>query len=142
MNVQAEILLEGKAFDKAFQEFKTKLQNSGIDIFSLKTEQPNELSTDALKESKYFLIGSDDAVSENICYRHNAQLIINELATGFTNVESVRIWPYHFDTGTCITVARNGNGDATKTIGLGWAISDSMAPEPYFCKIHIDTGGR
>ncbi len=132
LNVQAEILLEGKSFDEAFQEFKTKLQNLGIDISGLKTEQPYELSTDALKEGKYFTIGSDDAVSENIRYRHNARLIINELAAEFTDVELVRIWPHHFDTGTFATIAQNGKGNAAKTIGLGWAIPDSMVHEPYF----------
>ncbi len=130
--VQAEILLEGKSFDEAFQEFKTKLQNSGIDISGLKTEQPYELSTDALKEGKYFTIGSDDAVSENIRYRHNALLIINELSAKFTDIEPVRIWPHHFDTGTFATIARNEKGEASKTIGLGWGIPDSMVSEPYF----------
>ncbi|GET24417.1 hypothetical protein [Prolixibacter sp. NT017] len=131
-HAQAEIPLDGKSFGDAFQEFKTKLQNSGIDISGLKTEQPYQLSTDALKEGKYFAIGSDDAISENIRYRNNARLIINELAAGFTDVEPVRIWPHHFDTGTFATLARNAKGSASKTIGMGWAIPDSMVSEPYF----------
>jgi len=131
LNVQAEIPLEGKTFDEAFHEFKTKLKNSGIDISGLKTEQPYELPTGGLKEGKFFNAGEQET-TENIRYRHNARLIINELATRFTDVEPVRIWPHHFDTGTFATIARNEKGDATKTIGLGWAIPDNMVAEPYF----------
>lgn len=131
LNVQAEITLEGKSFDKAFQEFKTKLQHSGIDISGLKTEQPYELPTGGLKEGKFFKAGEQET-TENIRYRHNAGLIINELAAKFTDVEPVRIWPHHFDTGTFITLTRNEKGDATKTIGLGWAVPDSMVAKPYF----------
>ncbi|MBW6537035.1 MAG: hypothetical protein K0B11_18655 [Mariniphaga sp.] len=130
--VKAKISLEGKTFQEVFQEFKTALQNLGINVSQLKTEQPYELPTGGLKEGKYFAIESDDAVSENIRYRHNAQLLISELAARFSDVEPVRIWPHHFDTGTFATVARVEKGGASKTIGLGLAIPDSMVPEPYF----------
>jgi len=129
---KAEISLKGKTFQQAFQEFKTALQNQNIDVSDLKTEQPYELPTDALNEGKYFSIGGEDAVSENIRYRHNAQLLISELTVRFSDVEPVRIWPHHFDTGTFATIARNEKGGASKTIGLGLAIPDRMVPEPYF----------
>jgi hypothetical protein len=131
-NLKAEISLEGKTFQQAFQEFKTTLQNQGIDVSELNTKQPYELPTGGLKEGNYFAIGSDNAVTENIRYRHNAELLINEMAKQFKDVESVRIWPHHFDTGTFATVVRNEKGGASKTIGLGLAIPDSMVPEPYF----------
>lgn len=130
-NVKTEISLEGNTFQKAFQEFKTALQNQGIDVSELKTEQPYELPTSGLKEGKFFNAG-ELATNENICYRHNAQLIINELVNQFKNVEPVRIWPHHFDTGTFATIEKNEKGEASKTIGLGWAIPDSMVSEPYF----------
>ncbi|MGC9353702.1 MAG: hypothetical protein ACP5D9_07675 [Mariniphaga sp.] len=131
-NSKTEVSLEGKTFQEDFQEFKTALQNQGIDVSELNTKQPYELPTGGLKEGNYFAIGSDDAVAENIRYRHNAGLLINEMAKQFKDVEPVRIWPHHFDTGTFATVARNEKGGASKTIGLGWAIPDSMVPEPYF----------
>jgi hypothetical protein len=131
-NLKAEISLEGKTFQETFQEFKTALQNQGIDVSELNTKQPYELPTGGLKEGNYFAIGSDDAVAENIRYRHNAELLINEMAKQFKDVEPVRIWPHHFDTGTFATIARNEKGAASKTIGLGLAIPDSMVPEPYF----------
>ena len=145
--VNVEILLDGKTFSDAFQEFKTKLKNNGIDISELKTKQPYELPVDSLKDGKYFSIKSVDAVNENIRYRQNAELIINEFATGFKDIEPIRIWPHHFDTGTFASLERNGKGEATKTIGLGWAIPDSMVSEPYYylsfwSKIPINTGGN
>lgn len=129
---KAEISLEGKTFQEAFQEFKAVLQIQGIDVSDLNTEQPYELPTGGLKEGKYFAIDSDDAVAENIRYRHNAELLINEMAKQFKDVEPVRIWPHHFDTGTFAAIARNEKGAASKTIGLGLAIPDSMVNEPYF----------
>ena len=129
---KAEIFLEGKTFPQAFQDFKVVLQNQRIDILQLKTDQPYELPIDGLKEGNYFAIGSDDAVAENIRYRHNAELLINEMAKQFKDVEPVRIWPHHFDTGTFAAIDWNEKGAASKTIGLGLAIPDSMVNEPYF----------
>jgi hypothetical protein len=128
---KAEIRLEGKTLDEAFNEFKEALQSLGIDVSGLKTEQPYDLPTNGLREGKFFNPG-ELATSENIRYRHNARLIINELAKRFNDVEPVRIWPHHFDTGTFATIVRNEKGASSKTIGLGWAIPDSMVLEPYF----------
>ncbi len=128
----AEIFLEGKTFQEAFEEYKTGLQNQGVDVSGLKTEQPYELPTGGLKDGKYFAMGREEAVSENIRYRHNARLLLNELAEKFTDVEPVRIWPHHFDTGTFATLEKNEKGAASKTIGMGWAIPDGMVSDPYF----------
>lgn len=129
---KTEILLAGKTFETVFQELKNELQKLGVDVTTLKTEQPYQLSFDALQEGRYFTKGEVEMVNENIRYRQNANLIINELAAEFKEVEPVRIWPHHFDTGTFATIARNEKGVATKTIGLGWAIQDKMVSEPYF----------
>jgi hypothetical protein len=40
----------------------------------------------------------------------------------------IRVWPHHFDTGAVIAL----NKDATRSVGLGMAIADSMVPEDYF----------
>ncbi|WP_303918686.1 hypothetical protein [Draconibacterium sediminis] len=130
-NTKTELPLEGLTFDKAFNEFKGALQSLEIDVSGLKIEQPYDIPTNGLSEGKFFNPG-ELATSENIHYRHNARLIINELAKLFNDVEPVRIWPHHFDTGTFATIARNEKGASSKTIGLGWAIPDSMVSEPYF----------
>lgn len=127
-----DIPLNGKTFEDCFQDLKSNLEKLGVDVSGLLTKQPYDLSPDSLKDGKYFSVGNKEAVRENILYRHNAGIIINELTARFEDVEPVRIWPHHFDTGTFITLARNGNGDVAKTIGLGWAIPDSMVAEPYF----------
>jgi hypothetical protein len=75
-NVADEISLDGLTFPDAFQEFKTKLKNNGINISELKTEQPYQLPTDSLKEGKYFF-DAHEANQENIFYRHNAEMIVN-----------------------------------------------------------------
>ncbi|NOR74332.1 MAG: hypothetical protein GQ525_04155 [Draconibacterium sp.] len=57
---------------------------------------------------------------------------MTELVEYFSNTIPVRIWPHHFDTGSFFTVEKNSNRKASQTIGLGWAIPDSMVNEPYF----------
>ena len=131
MEVVKELSLIGKSFDEVFQEFKALLGNLKIDISGLKTEQPFELTTDSLKEGKYFF-DAQKANQENIFYRHNAEVIISEMAARFKDAIPVRIWPHHFDTGTFAPIATNKKGDTSKTIGIGWAIPDSMVDEPYF----------
>ncbi len=87
---------------------------------------------DLLKDGFCSHVHLAEMVDESIRYRHNAELVMKEFAPTFSTVEPVRIWPHHFDTGTFATLVRNKKGETSKTIGLGWAIPDSMVEEPYF----------
>ena len=44
----------------------------------------------------------------------------------------LKIWPHHFDTGAVFIISEDENGDASQTIGIGFAIPDSMVDEPYY----------
>jgi len=125
------IQLNNKSFEEAFEELKKVLLNEGVDISNIKTEQPYELPTKWLTDGK-FSTTNKLAFANNSILRHNAEIIITELIAYFNDAIPVRIWPHHFDTGTFFTVSKNSKGEATQTIGLGWAIPDDMVNEPYF----------
>jgi len=125
------IQLNNKTFVQVFGELKQILLNKGVDVSEIRTEQPYELLTQSLFDGK-FLIANKLAFINNSVLRHNAEITINELTAYFSDAIPVRIWPHHFDTGTFFTVNKNSNGEASQTIGLGWAIPDGMVNEPYF----------
>ena len=125
------IQLNGKTFEEAFDELKQILQNEGVDVSEIKTEQPYKLPTQWLSDGKFSTV-KKLAFANNSILRHNAETIMTELVEYFSNAIPVRIWPHHFDTGSFFTVTKNSNGESSQTIGLGWAIPDDMVNEPYF----------
>ena len=131
-SVISEIPLEGQTFPEILIEYKKQLHRAGADVSLLKTEQPYELPTDSLDEGMFFTAGPQEAVIENIKYRHNASLVLNELRAGYAGACPVYTWPNHFDTGFSFPVEHNREGRETKTIGMGWAIPDHIVDEPYF----------
>lgn len=132
MTVVSEIPLEGQTFPEALIEFKKELQKAGADVSLLKTDQPYELVMDSLDEGMFFATGPKEAVKENIRYRHNASLVLNEVRTGYAGACPVYIWPNHFDSGFSFPVEHSKEGKETKTIGMGWAIPDHIVDEPYY----------
>lgn len=127
-----EISLTGKTKQTVFDELKDTLASLGIDVSNFKNELHYEIPPHKLDKDALFSVDNKLYFQENTFYRHNAEIIINEVAGGFDDVEPVRIWPHHFDTGTFIAVAHNEKGELSKSIGLGWTISDGMVDEPYY----------
>ncbi len=132
LTVISKILLEGRTFPEVLIEFKKELHKTGADVSLLKTDQPFDLPADSLDKGMFFTTGPQDAVIENIKYRHNANLVLNEVRSGFAETCPVYIWPNHFDTGFSFPVEHNREGKETKTIGMGWAIPDNIVDEPYY----------
>lgn len=125
------IRLNDKTFGQSLEELKQVLLVEGVNISDLKTEQPYNLPEEFLVIGK-FSTSNETAFQNSSNLRYNAELLISELASQFSETIPVRIWPHHFDTGTYFPVDKNEKGEATQTIGLGWAIPDGMVNEPYF----------
>ena len=133
MTVKREVPLDGNTFPEALIEFKKELYSvTGADVSLIRTEQPYELPAVPSEEGLFFKKGSEDAVTENINYRYNANLVMNELRAGYTGTSPVYVWPNHFDTGFSFPVEHTKDGKISKTIGMGWAIPDEYVNEPYF----------
>ncbi|MBA7557237.1 hypothetical protein ES705_49981 [subsurface metagenome] len=91
-----------------------------------------QIPTHNLDKGSPFLVNDKKYLQENTFYRHNAEIVLNEIVEEFEKAEPVRVWPHHFDTGSFIPIAYNGKGSVSKSVGLGWAIPDSMENEPYY----------
>lgn len=129
---KSEISLVGKITQQVFEEVKQTFAEFGVDTSNLKNELHYEVPTHDLINGASFTIKEKKLFQENTFYRHNAEVILNEIAAGFEDTDSVRVWPHHFDTGTFIPFAHNDKGELSQSIGIGWTIPDSMVNEPYY----------
>ena len=131
-NIKNVIVLEGKTKQNVFVELAQNLADLGIDVIDFKNELHYEIPSHQLDKGAVFSIKNENTFIENTNYRHNAKIILNEIAQLFEQEEPIRIWPHHFDTGAFFVVGKNEKGETTKTIGIGLAIPDSMVEEPYY----------
>lgn len=131
LNSLTTIEIIGKTKEQVFSKLKQAFKQQAIDVTKFSQELHYKIPENGLDRNGLFLKPKIDYLQENTLYRHNAQIILEDLASQFKNAELVRIWPHHFDTGTYVPLAYN-NGNVLKSYGLGWAIPDSMVNEPYF----------
>ncbi len=130
--IKKTISLNGKTKNAVFAELAQNLADLGIDVSNFKNELHYQIPEHPIANGGVFSTANSDELIENTKLRHNANIILNEIASEIENAEPVKIWPHHFDTGSFITVATNSKGEASQTIGIGYAIADSMVNEPYF----------
>lgn len=126
------ISLNGKSKNQVFEELKQTLATFGNDVSKFTKELHYEIPSHDLDNGSTFNIDDSESFSENILYRHNSEIILNNIATDFSNASSVRIWPHHFDTGSYIPIEFNSKNEVVKSFGIGWAVPDSMINEPYY----------
>lgn len=129
---KGEIHLNGKTKAQAFNELKQTLAKFDFDISALKNKMHYEIPTHNLDKNQSFSTRDESLFRENTVYRHNAEIVLNEIIAGNQQAESVRIWPHHFDTGSFIPISQNSQNKVSSSIGIGWAIPDSMITEPYY----------
>lgn len=129
---RSEIELDGKTKLAAFEELKQSFRDLGVDIADFTNELHYEIPEHSLDKGSVFSLKNKSSFIENANYRHNAKLILNSIAALIDQKESVRIWPHHFDTGAYFVLSKNEKAEATQTIGIGFAIPDSMVAEPYY----------
>lgn len=131
-NAKKVIPLEGKPKQKVFDELSQNLADLGIDVTNFENELHYEIPTHQLDKGAVFSIKNKNDFVENANYRHNAKIVLNEVAQLFEQKELIRIWPHHFDTGAFYTISRNEKEESAQTIGIGLAIPDTMVDEPYY----------
>lgn len=131
LNSILKIELIGKSKEQVFSELKEAFHQQDIDITKFSQELHYEIPETGLDRNGLFFKPDIVYLKENLFYRQNAQIVLEEFANQFKNAEPVRIWPHHFDTGTYVPLAYE-NDNVSKSYGLGLAIPDSMVNEPYF----------
>ena len=131
-NTLETISFDGKSKKQAFAELKSTLSSLRIDTSNFTDQLHYEIPTHPLDNGALFSVQNEKYFIENLNYRHNARLVLTEIAANIDNAEAVKIWPHHFDTGSFISFSKNEKGEVSQTIGLGFAIPDSMVDEPYY----------
>jgi len=126
------IKIEGKTKNAVFKELAQNLADLGVNVTDFINELHYEIPKHKLNDGAVFSIVNKNYFVENAKYRHNAKIVLNEIAQLFKSDESIRIWPHHFDTGAYYVIGKDDTGNATQTIGIGFAIPDSMVNEPYY----------
>lgn len=129
---RSELVLAGKSKQQVFEQLKQNLSDLGLDVSKFTNELHYTLPDHELDKNATFSTGDQKYNQENILYRHNAEIVLIEIAAKYKKSEPVRIWPHHFDTGSFVSIEINADGGTSKSIGLGWAIPDSMVNEPYY----------
>lgn len=130
--VKSVIDLDGKTKDFVFNELKNELTELGVSTIKFKNKLHYEIPSHPIDSGSIFSIKDQQTFEEITRQRHNANIVLSELAMEYEQAEAVRIWPHHFDTGTFIPVSKNHKGKLSQSIGLGWAMPDSMVSEPYY----------
>ena len=131
-NVVKTVLLDGKTKEQGFSLLKNTLKSLGTDTSALKNELHYEIPLHALDKGAAFSVSDKKCFNENLLYRVNARLVLQQVVSGLKNAELVKIWPHHFDTGSFVSFSNDETGNISQTIGLGLAIPDGMVNEPYF----------
>lgn len=131
-NAVKQISLEGKNKQEAFNELKQCLSDLGVDVMDFKNKLHYEIPPHPLDRKRAFSITNEEDFIENAKYRHNAKIVLNEVAALFKQKEPIRIWPHHFDTGAFYVIKKDEEGEAIQTIGIGMAVPDAMVDEPYY----------
>ena len=126
------ISLIGKTKQRVFDELKQSLLELGVNVTNFKNELHYEIPVHPLDKGAVFYVKNESDFVENANYRLNAKIVLNEIAKEFKQKEPIRVWPHHFDTGAFYVISKNEKGDATQTIGVGFAIPDIMVKEPYY----------
>ena len=127
-----EMNLEGKSKEEVFEELKTTLASLEFDVLEFKNELHYKLPDHFLDKGSSFIVDDPELFKENTKFRHNAEIVLNEIVATFDGGGTVKIWPHHFDTGALFIISEDENGDASQSIGIGFAIPDSMVDEPYY----------
>lgn len=126
------IPLVGKTTSWAFNDMKQILDEQGIDTGNLKNKLHYDLPDHPLNHDADFDATDHASIQELISQRHNANLVLHKIVEKYRETEPIRTWPHHFDTGSLIPVEHNDSGQLSMSLGIGWAIPDTMISEPYF----------
>jgi len=132
LEIQKQFALEGKSRANIYKMLRKMLFDSGLDITNLKDELHYEIPDHPIAHDGIFSFNDEEGFEENNLYRRNAKIILNEIIRPIKKAGPIRIWPHHFDTACMIPIGYNEQHELNQSIGLGFAIPDSMIDQPYF----------
>ncbi|MCB0558010.1 MAG: hypothetical protein H6573_14820 [Lewinellaceae bacterium] len=146
INENAEALgvfpLSGQTKTTAISFVRTQARHFGKKEEDIQPITHFSLPEHGLDKGNPFMMTDPAHFQELARYRHNAQLMLTEIAKGYEYASAVATWPHHFDTGSAITVKFDDQSNPTKTVGIGLAPADGMVGEFYFYVNHWQKEGK
>lgn len=91
LNSLTTIEITGKTKEQVFSELKQAFKQQGIEVTEFLQELHYEIPEDGLDRNGLFLKPKFNYLKENTLYRHNAQIILEDLASQFKNAEPLGI---------------------------------------------------
>lgn len=119
-------------FQSAFDFIKKSLENHGFNTGVFLPEMHYEIPGFDFNPDYIFKKPSKQSLEFHIALRNNFQVISKLFTSVFTSTSEVLIWPHHFDSAVLIYSGGSNLDGKESTVGLGLAIADDVAPEPYF----------
>jgi hypothetical protein len=131
-HVKCMLELDNKSKAEAFDAFRRSLGEYDLPVEKITDDLHYSIPKHSLDNGGRFSIKDQPALYENVVYRHNADLVLNRITNRYKSAMKTRVWPHHFDSGGLIPLGFDDQDELTKSIGIGFAIPDSMVGEPYF----------
>jgi hypothetical protein len=128
--------LKDRKKEDGFQFLKKELMAFGLDTTLMKMETHFNIPDHPAGRGVPFTIAHPDSASLHAELRSVAKTTLQSLVRVFENTSEILIWPHHFDTGMIVYVDPDEKGKMRGTIGIGFAVHDSMVEEPYFYVNH------
>ena len=128
----SSVSLLGINQSNAFIKASHMLNLEGIKTIIFNSKLHYDMPDHELLHGSLFKENEAQFIQEHIKYRHNARLVLQKIGEHHPHADIIRVWPHHFDTGTILPLHSNSRGEITRSVGMGWAIPDSMVNEPYY----------
>lgn len=131
-HVKCALELDNKSKAEVFEEFRKSLADHNLPADKISDKIHYSIPEHSLDNGDRFSIKDQPSFYENVVHRHNADLVLNRITERYKKASQTRVWPHHFDTGGLIPLAFDDQQNLIKSVGVGFAIPDSLVSEPYF----------
>jgi hypothetical protein len=135
-NTMGVFPLSGQTKSTALSFVRTQARAMGLSGEDVQPIDHYQLPEHDLDKGAPFLMTAPEDHRELAKYRHNASLVLREIAKMYEYASEVATWPHHFDTASLITVKFDDTSNPEKTVGIGFAPADNLCDEPYFYVNH------
>jgi hypothetical protein len=79
---------------------------------------------------------ADPGLAELARWYGNADAVLREIARETPGAGPVLCWPHHFDIATLVVLESDPDGDALRTLGVGFSPGDEFIDQPYWYVNH------
>ncbi|MCB0587908.1 MAG: hypothetical protein KDD06_21630 [Phaeodactylibacter sp.] len=134
--------LSGQTKATALSFVRTQARSFGKKADDIQPISHFELPEHELNKGAPFQMANPGIFQELARYRHNAHIVLTEIAGKYEYATPVATWPHHFDTGSVIPVKFDDQSNLLKTVGIGLAPADDIVGEFYYYVNHWQKDGK